>query len=369
VRIIEPTLLLDEKKCQENINFMVQKAKRSNVIFRPHFKTHQSIEVGRWFRAQGVDKITVSSLRMAKYFADDGWKDITVAFPVNILEIDRINDLSRKIKLNLLVESSEVVRYLDNFLKGHVGVFIKIDTGYHRTGLGLEEVHIVDEIIELIDKSEKLTFEGFLTHAGHTYRARGKGEVVQIYVESLEVLNHFKERYMSRFPQIIISYGDTPSCSLLDSFEGVDEIRPGNFVFYDVMQWVIGSCDLGRIAVSLACPVVAKHPSRREIVVYGGAVHLSKEKVKLSDGTEIYGLLVYLADSGWILPEQLCPVVSVSQEHGVIRVDENTFAEISVGDVVGVLPVHSCLTANLMKFYITLDGKVLEQMCEGNRNI
>ena len=58
MRIIEPTLLLDEKKCQENINFMVQKAKRSNVIFRPHFKTHQSIEVGRWFRAQGVDKIT-----------------------------------------------------------------------------------------------------------------------------------------------------------------------------------------------------------------------------------------------------------------------------------------------------------------------
>jgi len=33
----------------------------------------------------------------------------------------------------------------------------------------------------------------------------------------------------------------------------VDEIRPGNFVFYDLMQYRIGSCSVGQIAVAMAC--------------------------------------------------------------------------------------------------------------------
>ena len=45
-----PTLLLDKKKCIQNIQKIVNKAKRNQVKFRPHFKTHQSIEVGNWFK-------------------------------------------------------------------------------------------------------------------------------------------------------------------------------------------------------------------------------------------------------------------------------------------------------------------------------
>ena len=70
---------------------MAAKAKNNNIIFRPHFKTHQSKKVGEWFREEGVDKITVSSVSMAKYFIEHNWKDITIAFPFNILEIDDIN--------------------------------------------------------------------------------------------------------------------------------------------------------------------------------------------------------------------------------------------------------------------------------------
>ena len=47
---------------------MARKAKDNGLIFRPHFKTHQSIEIGEWFRESGVNKITVSSLTMANYF-------------------------------------------------------------------------------------------------------------------------------------------------------------------------------------------------------------------------------------------------------------------------------------------------------------
>ena len=80
IQVTEPTMVLNEEVCKSNIARMAAKAKAANVVFRPHFKTHQSREIGEWFRASGVDKITVSSLNMAMKFAEWGWNDITVAF-------------------------------------------------------------------------------------------------------------------------------------------------------------------------------------------------------------------------------------------------------------------------------------------------
>ena len=86
IPVIEPTMVLNEEICKSNIARMAQKAKAAGVTFRPHFKTHQSREIGEWFRASGVEKITVSSLNMAMKFAEWGWNDITVIFPINCLE-------------------------------------------------------------------------------------------------------------------------------------------------------------------------------------------------------------------------------------------------------------------------------------------
>ena len=107
IQVTEPTMVLNEEVCKSNIARMAAKAKAANVVFRPHFKTHQSREIGEWFRASGVDKITVSSLNMAMKFAEWGWNDITVAFPVNCLEHEKINALAAKIRLNLLLVHSE----------------------------------------------------------------------------------------------------------------------------------------------------------------------------------------------------------------------------------------------------------------------
>jgi len=47
---------------------------------------------------------------------------------------------------------------------------------------------------------------------------------------------------------------------------------------------------------------------------------------------------------------------SLSQEHGVLRLCEAHLDQVQVGDVLPVLPVHSCLTANLARGYRTLEG-------------
>jgi D-serine deaminase-like pyridoxal phosphate-dependent protein len=44
-KITEPALLFDKRKCLMNIRRMKQKADKNNVQFRPHFKTHQSVEI------------------------------------------------------------------------------------------------------------------------------------------------------------------------------------------------------------------------------------------------------------------------------------------------------------------------------------
>jgi D-serine deaminase-like pyridoxal phosphate-dependent protein len=227
MKITVPTLLIDKKKCLANIKFMSDKAKKHNLIFRPHFKTPQSIEIANWYREFGVDKITVSSLRMAEYFAADGWNDITVAFPVNVLETDRINALASKITLNILITSAEHIKILNGQLKHSVNFFIKIDTGTHRTGIDSSNTGEIDFILTESKKSGKLVFKGFLAHSGHTYKAGSIEEIETIHNEELRIMNELKTEYKKIYPEIICSVGDTPACSLLDNFEGMDEIRPG----------------------------------------------------------------------------------------------------------------------------------------------
>jgi D-serine deaminase-like pyridoxal phosphate-dependent protein len=146
-----------------------------------------------------------------------------------------------------------------------------------------------------------------------------------------------------------ISIGDTPSCSILSDFGEVEEIRPGNFVYYDVMQLEIGSCREEEIAVAIACPVVAIYSERSEIVVYGGAVHLSKEGLATKNGGRHFGLIALPENRGWGSIQKGCYVSSISQEHGVIKADGSLIKKIHRGDLLMILPVHSCLSANLLK--------------------
>ena len=344
-----PTFIIDKLKVTRNIDSMLRKADENNVLFRPHFKTHQSAEIGELFRQKGIAKIAVSSVSMARFFASKGWNDITIAFPVNLREIKELNKLASDITLNLQVESTYSTQFLAEHLASNVGIFIKIDTGYHRTGIDAQNLKNIDAIIQLIQSSEKLHFKGFLAHAGHTYQAKSANEVRDIGISSIAQLNMLKSKFVQDFPQHIISYGDTPSCSILEDLSGVDEIRPGNFVYYDVMQMRIGSCTFDQVAVAVACPVATIHSKRNELVVYGGAVHLSKEYIPDENGSKNYGLVVKLHENGWSEPIPGAYVGSLSQEHGIVRMPDSHISKFKPGDVIGILPVHSCLTANLLK--------------------
>jgi D-serine deaminase-like pyridoxal phosphate-dependent protein len=362
--IDRPTLLLDTTRAQRNITRMAAKAQRHRLRFRPHFKTHQSASIGAWFRAVGVQAITVSSVAMARYFADHGWDDITIAFPVNVREMAAINALAARLRLHLLVENLAAVDLLAAQLTAPVAIWIEIDAGYRRSGVAWDNSATLVALAERITACERMALQGLLTHDGGTYAARTHTAIANACATTVTRLNHARNLLAGHgFLKLEVSIGDTPACSVLEDFGLVDEIRPGNFVFYDWMQVEIGACTWEDIATIVACPVVALHPERNDVILYGGAVHLSKESLQRADGTPSFGAVVFLEDGGWSAPLPGAWVRSISQEHGIVHADDPTFAElashIQVGDLLGIVPVHSCLTADLLKQYLTLEGATL----------
>lgn len=360
--ITRPTLLLNKAICKANIQRMIKKAEKNNTILRPHFKTHQSAHIGSWFKETGIECITVSSVKMAEYFADNGWKDITIAFPANILEWNAINKLAEKININIMVESIESIEFLESKLRSPVGLYIKIDTGYGRSGIIADDFDAIQQLLRKLTDCKQLIFIGFLCHAGHTYHAKSKNEIHEIMTTSREQLLALKTFMASSFPLIQISYGDTPSCSIEEDLSEFDEIRPGCFVFYDEMQTALGASHKSNIAIALAVPVVAKHPERNEIIVHGGAVHLSKDCISNVNGESYFGTAVQLNGLEWDINKEIGQVKKLSQEHGVIQVNDETMSKINIGDVIAILPIHACLTANLMKNYLTTEGEEITML-------
>lgn len=353
--VTRPTLFLNSSIARANIARMKSKADTLGLKLRPHFKTHQSLGVGAMFKDFNCDRIAVSSLGMASYFSDE-WSDITVAFPANIQEIGLINTLSQKIKLNLTVYNLDTLHFLEQHLDHQVHVYLKINIGNNRAGYPVDANSAILEFCRLARSCKHIHLEGVLMHAGHSYKCRGKTSILEVHQTCMSRISILRQLLKEEFPSMIFSYGDTPTNSVADSFPGVDELRPGNFVFYDLTQAAIGSCTKEDIAVALACPVVGKQSDGQTIILYGGGVHLSKDVLLRQDGTRTYGQPVIMHDSDWSLMSSESYLSGISQEHGVLKVSSAEFDQIKIGDCIGILPVHSCMTADLMKGYTDLEN-------------
>lgn len=353
-----PTLLLDKEKCLRNIEKMSRKADGSSLSLRPHCKTHQSAEIANWSRDFGVRAITVSSFPMARYFAKAGWKDILVAFPFQPGEMESLIALSEQCKLSILVDSPAALPFL-NHIPHRVEVYVDIDTGYGRTGIRTENPELMEQIIVKIQSNPHLVFRGFYCHAGHSYKARDHAEADDIHRKALGDLGGLKKLFGQYSPRIL--YGDTPNCSSQEDFGEIDEITPGNFFLYDLVQNSLGTCSLEEIAVALECPVAGRYPLGERILIHGGAIHFSKEYL-LHKGSPIFGRLVQRMDDGWNFPDEERFLTGLSQEHGIMEACGALIREVNIGEMLLFLPVHSCLTVNLMQEYQTLEGKRITTM-------
>ena len=209
-QIEKPTLLLDEAKVRRNIQRMSEKAEQAGVKLRPHFKTHQSAEIGRWFKEAGVTAVTVSSPDMGAIFVEDGWEDVLVAFPANLRQIGLINQLAKQTNLGLLLLDKQTAVSLNDQLEQPVNVWIEMDAGYGRSGVPWQNQTELNDLATTITQCDKLNLRGLLTHAGNSYAQTSTEAIIELNHETVRRMNVARNGLREIEIDIEVSIGDTP---------------------------------------------------------------------------------------------------------------------------------------------------------------
>ena len=352
-----PSLILDLGRVKRNAARISDIARRNNVRLRPHIKTHKCIEVARIQTAGHDGAITVSTLAEAKAFAKHGFSDITYAVPIERGKFDEcIEIVHGGAKLRLLTDDGDTVRQLDD-AAGKAGikfdVFLKIDCGTHRVGVEPETQEAVD-IPRTISDSANLIFAGILTHAGHSYDVKTVDDIKAVARHERDVMVELAERLRSDGIEVpTVSIGSTPTINQIDHLNGIDEVRPGNYIFFDAYQATLGSCGFEDTALTVLTAVVHRDRTRKRLVVDAGAIALSKDCGPVGlDPSCGYGHVLDIEGS-----ETGMRVTSLSQEHGEIQAtDDATLERFPVGSRVRILANHSCLTAAQHSHYNVLEN-------------
>jgi D-serine deaminase-like pyridoxal phosphate-dependent protein len=209
---------------------------------------------------------------------------------------------------------------------------------------------------ERIGSAAPLRFAGLLAHAGHSYKARGRAEILTIANAERDVMVAAARRLAAQGIAVpCVSIGSTPTASHVEDLTGVHEVRTGNYAFYDLMQVTIGSCGAADVALSVLSAVVHRDRAQGKLILDAGAIALSKDAgIADPDGVTHFGRLVTLEGE-----ELGLRVTALSQEHGWVQTDDGAARDrLPVGARVRVLANHSCLTAAQHAHY---------EVCEGTR--
>jgi D-serine deaminase-like pyridoxal phosphate-dependent protein len=352
--------VLDIAKVKRNAERMSRRIKQFGADLRPHIKTHKCIEVARIQTAGHSGAVTVSTLAEARAFAANGFTKITYAVPIEPGKFNEAIEISRDCELSLITDDADIPGQLNDAAKqanAHLNLFLKVDCGYHRCGVE-PTTQEATEIPRRISNASNLRFAGILTHAGHSYNCQTKSEVLALAKHERDLMADFGEALRQEVGQVpIVSIGSTPTITSVDHLDGIDEVRPGNYIFFDAFQATLGSCSFDDCALTVLASVVHRaigEGDRRKVIIDAGAIALSKDRGPVGLNPDCgYGKVLDLAGKNLNLT-----VTEMSQEHGVIIAqDENTFDRMRVGSRVRVLPNHSCLTAAQHSHYNVLEGE------------
>lgn len=372
--IQRPCLLLDERRLQANIQNMLDRSRGWQRPLRPHVKTHQSPALAARFREAGVQGITVSSLDMARLFLEAGWSDQTLALPLNPTWLPSLAELNTHASIAALVADPGVLQDLHGLpTSARIPLWVEVDTGHGRSGIPWNQPEELVALVRELRRMPACRFKGLLTHAGDSYAARGPVQVQAVASRVGErMLNCRAALEAAGIGPVALSFGDTPCCQLASGLEVYDELRPGNFVFHDLMQLQIGACGEEGLALAVLCPVLNVRPDLGQAVLHGGAVHLSREAIRIAetDATgqrdeprDCFGQVVALTARG--LGERMADtcVTRISQEHGMLSAPASFLKDLRPGHVLAILPAHSCLAADLHREYRLPDGSRIEKSC------
>jgi D-serine deaminase-like pyridoxal phosphate-dependent protein len=348
-----PAFVVDMDRVRKNAMDMFTRAEVRGVKLRPHVKTHKTLEIAQIQTEKSFGGITVSTMAEAKYFAENGFKDILYAFPITPDKLPEAGRLAAMCAFSVLVDHGEAVDAITHYCQGtsvEIGVWIKIDTGANRAGLNPHD-EVVLAIAKKLHTATGVKFCGVLTHAGQTYSAPYEESLDQIVQDEARVLVEVANRIeASGVPCIGRSLGSTPAARRdtdAGVYSGITEMRPGNYIFFDRFMAECGHCAYDEVACHVVTRIAGIYPDRGLLLIDAGALALSKDAGPTHQAA-------YKGGFGLILGYPDLHIARISQEHGMVSVEDG-FDRFHIGQLLEIVPNHSCLTAALFPEYITTE--------------
>ena len=347
-----PAVLIESSRLTRNLDRMQALATAGKRQLRPHAKTHKSPVVAGMQIARGAGGICCAKLGEAEVFADAGIRDIRVPYPLNPVNADRVLALADRVAFSFIVDDVGVARSWSEVGQRagrRLDVLIKVDVGFHRCGIdpdASEAASIVREVAAL----PGLRFKGLLSHAGHAYAANSDTEVEAVACAEARVLRGLAAR--SEVACEELSVGATPTARFSARQEGITELRPGNYAYYDRMQVAVGSAQWDDCALTVLARVVSR-PAADRIIFDSGSKTLTSDLVKGRGNTAGHGAV--LTDVQGSEPDDTLVVERLSEEHATVR-DTTGSSRLAIGDLVRIIPNHSCVVSNLVDAVWLVDG-------------
>lgn len=357
-----PALILDKNVLMRNCSYMAERMQNHKISLRPHLKTAKSIKVAEIATRGHFGGITVSTLAEARYFVNNGVRDITYAVGITPDKLDEVHRLqSGGARINIITDNVDMVLQIENKatnLNDMFNILIEVDTGGLRGGVTPNSDDLL-KLAHMITDADKLKFEGVLTHAGHSYQCRGVDQIKTVAEQERSGVVLASERIRSEGIRCrVVSAGSTPTAVFAENLEGITEMRPGAYVFFDLDQVGMGVCSLDDIAVSVLATVIGHKSESQKLLLDAGSLALSKD---LSANKFIknagYGLVCNIENT---TPIPGFYVEETYQEHGVVASSLGTlpYDSLPVGTKLRILPNHSCITsAAYSNYYVIEYGK------------
>lgn len=340
-----PFLAIDLPVLQANIERVAAWADDRGLALRPHVKTHKSPEIAHMQEDAGVGGLTVATVGEAEVFAQQGFDDLFVAYPL-WLDDDRRRRLARlaeRATLRVGFDSVEAARRLAG--TGVTGL-VEVDSGHHRSGVAPEAAgEVAAGAVE-----GGLEVLGAFTFPGHSYapggRAAAAGGEAGALASAAEALR------AAGIEPVVLSGGSTPS--LAETGDGLTESRPGVYVFNDAQQWELGSCTPEQVALTCHATVVSHAGGR--LVLDSGSKVLGADRPAWASGF------------GRLLDHPEARIVILSEHHAVADLAGRPLPPL--GSTVRVVPNHVCNAVNLVDEYVVLaDGGLVDRWAVAARGM
>lgn len=358
--ITTPAAIVDVRKMRANIRRMQQRMDLLGVKFRPHVKTTKCVEIVREQLAAGAQGITVSTLKEAEAFFEEGVRDILYAVEIAPAKLAKALELRLKgCDLKLLVDNPASAKTIAQFAAQHEHAFevwIEIDTDSHRAGVQPGDPGLIE--IARVLQTEWTCVGGVLAHAGSSYEASSPQALQEIAErERAGCVAAARAIRNAGITCAAVSVGSTPTALSAPALPGVTEARAGVYVFFDLVMVNTGVCTVDDIALSVLSTVIGHCTDKDWILVDAGWMAMSRDRGTQQQAVDYgYGQVCDLDGR----PLHGLMMTQVNQEHGIICDTTAQRKDIEmrfpIGSQVRILPNHACATATQFDRYELVDG-------------